>query len=97
MGADVYAGDAEGCAGWSWYTGAAGWYLRTALEDLLGLKLRGGNLYLEPCLPQNWLGSTIRWQDGSGTMHTIVFGRDAVTADGKPYDGSPVGTIRKAE
>ena len=97
LAADVYAGDAEGCAGWSWYTGAAGWYLRTVLEELLGLKLRGGDLYVEPCLPQNWHGSTVRWEDGSGTMHTIVLCPDAVTADGKPYDGSPVGTMRKAE
>lgn len=42
LAADVAAGDNAGVAGWTWYTGAAGWYLRIAAEELLGLHLRGG-------------------------------------------------------
>ena len=94
LAADVYAGDEEGRAGWSWYTGAAGWYLRVALEELLGLRLRGGQLYLEPKLPPDWDTASVRWQDAAGVTHTITFARDSVTVDGLPYDGGSVGPIR---
>ncbi len=41
LAADVSAAEGmEGRAGWSWYTGAAGWWYRTAREDLLGLSRR---------------------------------------------------------
>ena len=94
LAADVYAGDEEGRAGWSWYTGAAGWYLRVALEELLGLRLRGGQLYLEPKLPPDWDTASVRWQNAAGVTHTITFARDSVTVDGLPYDGGSVGPIR---
>ena len=32
----------EGEAGWSWYTGSAGWYFRCVTEDLLGLEKKDG-------------------------------------------------------
>ncbi len=38
----------EGEAGWTWYTGSAGWYFRTATEDLLGVRLRDGTITAEP-------------------------------------------------
>ena len=41
----------EGEAGWSWYTGSAGWFFRIAAEDLLGLRLRDGKLEIRPLLP----------------------------------------------
>ena len=47
--ADVCAAPGhEGEAGWTWYTGSAGWYFRTATEDLLGVRLRGGTITAEP-------------------------------------------------
>ena len=46
----------EGRGGWSLYTGAAGWYYRTVVEELLGIRLRGGSLGLEPRLPSGWHG-----------------------------------------
>ena len=43
IAADVYtAPGQEGRAGWSWYTGAAGWWYRTAWEDMLGFAMRRG-------------------------------------------------------
>jgi cyclic beta-1,2-glucan synthetase len=57
LAADVYAnGDMPGRAGWTWYTGAAGWFLRTALEELLGLRFRDGALQMGPRLPAGWRG-----------------------------------------
>lgn len=49
---------AEGEAGWTWYTGAAGWYYRVAVQDMLGIRFRGGLLFLEPNLPTAWPGYT---------------------------------------
>ena len=80
----VTAGDIYGAApyagrgGWSWYTGSAAWLYRAALENLLGLKIRQGELSLNPCVPTDWpsfevilrLGErvvTVRWQRGETT------------------------------
>ena len=94
LAADVAAGDNAGVAGWTWYTGAAGWYLRIAAEELLGLHLRGGVLYPEPRLPAGWPECAVRWRDGAGLLHTIRLRPDGVTADEKPYDGGGIGKKR---
>lgn len=91
LAADVAAGDNAGAAGWTWYTGAAGWYLRVAAEELLGLHLRGGVLYPEPQLPAGWPECAVRWRDGAGLLHTIRLRPDGVTVDEKPYDGGGIG------
>lgn len=57
LAADVSANaDHYAAALWSWYTGSAGWFFRTALEDLLGIRLEGGNLTVKPNLPAGWSG-----------------------------------------
>ena len=91
LAADVAAGDNAGVAGWTWYTGAAGWYLRITAEELLGLHLRGGVLYPEPRLPAGWPECTARWRDGSGLLHTIRLRPDGVSVDEKPYNGGGIG------
>lgn len=94
LAADVAAGDNAGVAGWTWYTGAAGWYLRIAAEELLGLHLRGGVLYPEPRLPAGWPECAVRWRDGAGLLHTIRLRPDGVTVDEKLYDGGGIGKKR---
>ena len=55
IAADVaYAPGREGQAGWSWYTGSAGWFFRAVAEELLGLRLRDGSLSREPNVPEGW-------------------------------------------
>ena len=55
MAGDIYgAAPYVGRGGWSWYTGSAAWMHRAALENLIGLKLRPGQLSLSPCLPAHW-------------------------------------------
>lgn len=94
LAADVAGGDNAGAAGWTWYTGAAGWYLRIAAEELLGLHLRGGVLYPEPRLPAGWPECAVRWRDGAGLLHTLRLRPDGVTVDEKPYDGGGIGKKR---
>ena len=92
LAADVYAGDASETAGWTWYTGAAGWYLRTAAEELFGLRLRSGSLVLDrPCLPPELKDAAVCWRGGDGALHTICPGRSVV--DGVPYDGGAIGRL----
>lgn len=63
LAGDVYAHPAHlGRGGWSWYTGAAGWYCQAAMKGLLGIEVRGGRLTVSPRLPSSWPGWTARWQ-----------------------------------
>ncbi len=57
LAADVSANaDHYGEALWSWYTGSSGWFFRTVLEDLLGIRLQDGHLVVDPHLPSGWEG-----------------------------------------
>ncbi|MCD8088324.1 MAG: hypothetical protein LUE22_07035 [Oscillospiraceae bacterium] len=57
LAADVSANaDHYAQANWSWYTGAAGWFFRVVLEDLLGIHLNNGRLTVSPRLPAGWEG-----------------------------------------
>jgi cellobiose phosphorylase len=71
--ADVYgASPHTGRGGWTWYTGAAGWLYRVAVEAILGIRVRGDMLQLEPCVPTGWPGFEVTYQFGSATYHLRV-------------------------
>ncbi len=53
-----------GRAGWTWYTGSAGWLYRAGLESMLGLRRRGGTFELDPCIPASWPEYSISWRLG---------------------------------
>ena len=64
LAADVYSNPAHsGRAGWSYYTGSAAWGYKTAIEEILGLKIEGNRLYIAPKAPQNWDGFSITYKD----------------------------------
>ena len=55
MAGDVYTQPPYvGRGGWSWYTGAAAWMQRAAIESIFGLQLGAKELSFRPCLPSNW-------------------------------------------
>src|SRR5437660_11209053 len=55
VAADVYARPPHvGRGGWTWYTGSAGWMQRAGIESILGLRLQGEVLHLDPCIPKAW-------------------------------------------
>ena len=93
LSADVYAGDHPEQAGWSWYTGAAGWYLRAAAEAMFGLTAADGQVTLRPNLPKALLPASLRWRDGGGTVHQIEYRPDGVLVDRTPYSGGVIGTL----
>lgn len=87
LAADVYSNPSHlGRGGWSWYTGAAGWYYRTVIHELLGLKVRGGTLFLEPAIPADWPGCSVTWRTASMTLHIEMerTGKKLTTLDGVP-------------
>ena len=55
VAADVYSVPPHvGRGGWTWYTGSAGWLYRAGLEAILGFRLQGAFLLLDPCIPKAW-------------------------------------------
>jgi cyclic beta-1,2-glucan synthetase len=80
IAADVYAAPAHvGRGGWSWYTGSAGWMQRAGVESILGLRLRGQFLCLDPCVPKSWprYEMTVRYR--SARYEILVDNSSAVT------------------
>ena len=49
-----YDSDRYAQAGWSWYTGSAGWFFRVVTGDLLGLAVEDGKLTARPNVPEGW-------------------------------------------
>jgi cyclic beta-1,2-glucan synthetase len=63
---DVLAHPAHaGRAGWTWYTGSAGWMYRAGLESILGLRRRGASFEIDPCIPTSWPSCSISWRFGT--------------------------------
>ncbi|MFA9399057.1 MAG: GH36-type glycosyl hydrolase domain-containing protein, partial [Clostridiaceae bacterium] len=63
MTADIYAKEPHvGRGGWSYYTGAAGWMYRVSVEGILGLKVFGDNLIIDPCIPDSFNEFEIRYK-----------------------------------
>jgi len=53
--ADVYSTEPHvGRGGWTWYTGSAGWMQRAGVESVLGIRLLGATLAIDPCIPRKW-------------------------------------------
>ena len=70
---DVYAESPHvGRGGWTWYTGSAGWLYRAGLEWILGFRLRGTTLRLDPCIPRNWPDFSICFRYHSATYKIWV-------------------------
>jgi cyclic beta-1,2-glucan synthetase len=73
MAADVYAVPPHvGRGGWTWYTGSAGWMYQAGIEWILGFRLRGTTLVLDPCIPRAWPGFEIDFRYHSAKYKIIV-------------------------
>jgi len=93
---DVYAEPPHvGRGGWTWYTGAAGWLYRAGLEWILGFRMGGVTFSIDPCIPRNWPGYSIRFRYHSSTYQIKVDNPSGVSRgvalielDGKLLTGS---------
>ena len=63
VSADIYSQSPHvGRGGWTWYTGSAGWMYRAGLESILGFRLQGAVLLLDPCIPKTWKSFEITYR-----------------------------------
>src|SRR6185437_2237217 len=83
-----------GQGGWTWYTGSAGWMYRVWLEEVLGFKLRGNELQIDPVIPANWPGFTLHYSYHNTRYEIRVDNSDQVCRgvawveiDGQRQDG----------
>jgi cellobiose phosphorylase len=94
---DVYAAESHvGRGGWSWYTGSAGWMYRLIVESLLGLRLEGERLHIEPLLPADWPSFELDYRHAETDYHIAVRRTDDVlegrrlSLDGQSQDDPSV-------
>ena len=62
-----------GCGDWTWYTGAAGWMYRVAIEHMLGIRIEKSRLMISPSLPASWSEFRFRYRRNTTTwqVHAI--------------------------
>jgi cyclic beta-1,2-glucan synthetase len=73
MAGDVYTqAPYVGRGGWSWYTGAAAWMHRAAIESLFGLRQVAQSLSFSPCLPSDWARAELTLQQEGRTMRFVL-------------------------
>lgn len=76
---DVYSQPPHaGRAGWSWYSGAAGWLYRVGLESILGLSIHHDRLTFNPSIPARWPSFQIRYRFKSTTYRITIDNPDGV-------------------
>ena len=95
VAADVYRLPGRiGRGGWSWYTGSSAWMYRAWVEEVLGLKVRGNRLLLDPVIPSWWNGFQVQYRHGKAVYAIRVenpegceSGVSWITMDGRPVEG----------
>jgi cyclic beta-1,2-glucan synthetase len=98
---DVYAVPPHtGRGGWTWYTGSAGWMYRAALEYILGFKLAGDRLRIDPCIPRGWREFEINYRRGGSTYrikvenpHSLSRGIESVLLDGLKQSSDEIALV----
>jgi cyclic beta-1,2-glucan synthetase len=71
--ADIYSVPPHvGRGGWTWYTGSAGWMYRVTLERLLGFRVQGASLAMDPCIPRHWTNFEVDFRHGSSRYQISV-------------------------
>ncbi len=92
--ADVYTEPPHvGRGGWTWYTGSAGWMYRAGVEWILGFRMRGKTLYLDPCIPRDWPDFELSFRYHSAQYEVVVknpngvmYGVREVSLDGRDLE-----------
>jgi cellobiose phosphorylase len=91
VAADVYYGGMhDGRGGWTWYTGSAGWMYRLIMESLLGLRVEGESLYIEPVLPPDWTTYRLSYRYRETDYQIVVHagaGARRILVNGKLMEG----------
>ncbi len=93
---DVYRlPERVGQGGWTWYTGSAAWMYRIWIEEVLGMKISGKGLLIDPVIPPGWKQFGIRYRRGEALYDIAVENPEGarrgvawVEMDGRRLEGS---------
>jgi cyclic beta-1,2-glucan synthetase len=81
VAADIYAAPGRvGQSGWTWYTGSAAWMYRIWVEEVLGFRLRGDQLTIDPVIPDDWPGFDLKYRYRSTEYEVSVRRREGEKA-----------------
>jgi cellobiose phosphorylase len=61
-----------GRGGWTWYSGSAAWLFKVGLEWILGVRATTAGLLIDPCIPADWKGYSVRRKFRGATYHIAV-------------------------
>ena len=65
LAADVYSNPLhEGRAGWTWYTGSAGWCYKAVIEGFLGVRIENRSICVNPRPPAGLDEYSVKYDDG---------------------------------
>lgn len=84
-----------GRGGWTWYTGSAQWLHRVATHWILGIRPQEEGLLVDPSIPAEWDGFTVRrrFRSAEYEIHVrnpehVHRGVKSLVVDGKPLEGN---------
>ncbi|MFH0735603.1 MAG: glycosyl hydrolase family 65 protein [bacterium] len=101
-----------GMAGWTWYTGSASWFQKVIVDWILGVRTTEDGLIIDPCIPKEWDGFTIKRKYRNTiynitvlNSHHVSMGVKSITVNGvlqqgniiKEFAGTSVEVIVKME
>ena len=69
-----------GMGGWTWYTGSAAWFQKVIVDWILGIRATPEGLLIDPCIPKEWDGFSLK-RTFRGIVYNIkVFNEDHVSS-----------------
>ena len=82
----------EGRAGWSWYTGSAGWMYQAGIKHILGLRVYAEYFEIDPCVPKEWNKYSITYKKDDLTFEIEVnnFSGNGVEVRGILIEGKEI-------
>ncbi|MCX5657273.1 MAG: hypothetical protein NTZ48_03480 [Candidatus Omnitrophica bacterium] len=82
-----------GRGGWNWYTGSAAWLFKVSTEWILGIRPTLEGLLIDPCIPKEWPGFSMKRNFRGATYEIEVenpknlsFGIKEIWLDGQKLD-----------
>jgi len=70
-----------GMGGWTWYTGSASWFVKVAVDWILGVRATKDGLLIDPCIPKEWNSFKVKRVFRNCTYH-IKVNNDGHVSDG---------------